>query len=160
MIGLYPLRNATAPVESPDEVASYFSSASATVATVLPNFLLSTPSPTTPPYAFNTSVRAPVGKIVSSGLATSTYSAVLGTRPSNATAIPTVSPSPTLFTFILTSNGQLVTSVSTAAAPSITLGAPPGWNPSGAPAMRAPFYLTVISGVVSLMLFLTNLDFS
>lgn len=159
MIGLYPLRNATTPVETPDEVSSFFSSASATVATVLPNFVLSTPTPTTPPYAFNTSIPARVGEIVSSGLAVSTYSAVLNTRHPNATAIPTVSPSPTLVTFIITSNGQVVTSISTAASPSVTLGAPPGWSlSSGNSAPHLPVCMTAIIGVVSLSLLYITTD--
>lgn len=137
MIGLYPLRNSSAPVETYDEVLSSFSLASETVATTLPNFPLSTPSFTTPPFAFNTSVRAPPGAIVSSGLATSTYSAVLGTHHANL-SIPTVTPSPTLVTFLLTdAAGHTSTSVSTAPVQTVTLGAPPGWN-SAAPAMSRP----------------------
>lgn len=131
MIGLYPLRNASAPVQSPDEVASYFSSVSGTVTTILPNFLLPTPSPSAPPYIFNASVAALAGEIVASGLATSTYSPALLTHHVNPTAIPTVSPSPTLMTFIFTTNGELVTSVSTVPMPSITLGTPPGWTNAG-----------------------------
>lgn len=131
MIGLYPLRNATAPVEPLQDVLSYFSAASATIDTTLPNFLLPTPTPTVPPYAFNTSVPASVGEIVPSGLATSTYVAAIGNHHVNATAIPTLTPSPTLVTFIITSDGQVVTSVSTAPQPSITLGTPPGWTSGG-----------------------------
>jgi hypothetical protein len=131
MVGLYPLRNATAPVEPLQDVLSFFSTASATISTVLPNFLLPTPSPTVPPYAFNTSVKAKLGEIVSSGLATSTYSPAIGNHHMNATAIPTVTPSPTLVTFIITSDGEIVTSVSTASSVSVTLGAPPGWSSGG-----------------------------
>ncbi|KIP08207.1 hypothetical protein PHLGIDRAFT_69749 [Phlebiopsis gigantea 11061_1 CR5-6] len=152
MIGLFPLRNATAPVQSPDEVASFFSAASATVSTVLPNFLLSTPSPTTPPYAFNTSVSVSVGEIVSSGLATSTYSPAIGSHHVNATAIPTLAPSPTLATFILTSDGQLVTSVSTAASPSITLGTPPGWSNGSTSHARVTLGTAVFAAFVPLFL--------
>jgi len=148
MIGLYPLNNASAPVEPPEAVASFFSTASATVATALPNFVLSTPSFTTPPYAFNTSVKAPPGLIVSSGLAASTYSAVLNTRHPDATALPILSPSPTLFTFIQTNPaGQLVTSVSTATPPSITLGEPPGWT-SGAARTHVSARVIVLGMIV------------
>ncbi|KAH9928301.1 acid protease [Fomitopsis serialis] len=98
LIGLYPLNNATAAVQSPSVVSSYFSAASATVNTALPNYLVPTPSYTTPAYIFNTSVTAPPGLIVSSGLGASTYSPVLGTGYLNVTAIPTVAPSPTLLT--------------------------------------------------------------
>ena len=155
MIGLYALRNATAPVETSDQLSSFFSSASATVATVLPNFVLSTPTPTTPAYAFNTSVPASIGEIVSSGLATSTYSPALNTRHPNATAIQTLSLVPTLVTFLITSDGQVVTSVSTAATPSVTLGAPPGYTPtSGSSAARVPLCMTALAGVVSLLLLL------
>ncbi|EMD34064.1 hypothetical protein CERSUDRAFT_117574 [Gelatoporia subvermispora B] len=153
MIGLYPLNNASAPVESPDAVASFLSSASATVATTLPNFVFSTPSFTTPPYAFNTSVKAPPGLIVSSGLATSTYSPVLNTRHPDATALPIVSPSPTLFTLIQTNaNGQIITSISTASAPSITLGEPPGWT-SGASRISTGFPV-VMASIVTASLYL------
>ncbi|KAK7690712.1 hypothetical protein QCA50_005811 [Cerrena zonata] len=127
MIGFYPLRNTSDPVESPTEVSAFFSSISHTISTTLPNFPLPTPTFTTPAYIFNTSISAPAGKIVSSGLATSTYSPVLGTHHLNASAIPTVTPSPTLQTFILTdASGHVSTSVSVA--PSVTLGAPPGWT--------------------------------
>lgn len=129
MIGLYPLNNATAPAQPFDEVLSFFSTASETIATTLPNFPISTPSFTTPPYAFNTSVPAPAGEIVSSGLATSTYSAALGTHHANATAISFITPSPTLATFLITDPaGHTFTSVSTAAQESVTLGQPPGWS--------------------------------
>lgn len=149
MIGLYALHNSTNPVEQPAAVSSFFSTASATVTTVFPNFVLTTPSPTTPPYAFNTSIAAKAGKIVSSGLATSTYSAVLNTRHPNATAIPAVSFSPTLVTFIITSDGQTVTSVSTASTSSVTLGTPPGWKAtSGSSAIqRAPTCMIAFLGI-------------
>ena len=139
MIGLYPLRNSTDPVEQPAAVSSFFSSASATVATELPNFVLSTPSPTTPPYAFNTSIAATVtpGQLVPSALATSTYSALLQSKHRNLSALATLLPSPTLQTFVITdTSGHTVTSVSTAA--SVTLGVPPGWTPSAARGGRAP----------------------
>ena len=129
MIGLYPLNNASDPVESPEELQSYFSAVSTVVPTTLPNFFVSTPTFSTPPYTFNASVTAPPGEIVASGLATSTYSPVLETHHLNASALSYLSPSPTLFTFLLTNPaGEVSTSVSTATQPSVTLGAPPGWT--------------------------------
>ena len=130
MIGLYPLRNSTAAVQSPSVVSSIFSAASATVETSLPNYLVPTPTYTTPAYIFNTSVTAPPGLLVSSGLGASTYSPVLGTGYLNISAIPTVVPSPTLLTFLITESGGVSTSISTASQASITLGVPPGWSNS------------------------------
>ncbi|THH22134.1 hypothetical protein EUX98_g8242 [Antrodiella citrinella] len=153
MIGLYPLNNATAPVETFEEVVSFFSTASETVATNLPDFPLATPSFTTPAYAFNTSVPAPAGEVVASGLATSTYSAALGTHHANLTSIPTITPSPTLATFLITDPaGHTVTSISTAAQQSITLGRPPGWNGASMPVMfpgRAALLSCVLSFLIS-----------
>ncbi|KAI0734297.1 acid protease [Fomitopsis betulina] len=137
LIGLYPLRNSTAAVQSPSVVSSVFSAASATVETSLPNYLVPTPTYTTPAYIFNTSVTAPPGLLVSSGLGASTYSPVLGTGYLNISAIPAVVPSPTLLTFLITESGGVSTSVSTASQPSITLGVPPGWT-SGANMLHTP----------------------
>ncbi|EKM58381.1 uncharacterized protein PHACADRAFT_252655 [Phanerochaete carnosa HHB-10118-sp] len=156
-IGLFALRNASAPVESPQAVASFLSAASATIDTALPNFVLPTPSPTAPPYAFNTSFSTQAGEIVSSGLAASTYSPAIGTHHVNATAIPTLSPSPTLVTFILTSDGQLVTSVSTAASPSVTLGAPPGWTNASLATLRMSLSTVFLSIFVPYILFVARL---
>lgn len=139
MIGFYPRANTTAPVvpESAAEVASFLASYSATVATTLPNFLLATPSPTVPPYTFNTSVPATRGELVQSGLATSTYKPLLASKHTNATALPAITPSPTVATFILTdTSGHTLTSVSTAPQISVTLGVPEGWSVSGAPRAR------------------------
>ncbi|KAI0635942.1 acid protease [Trametes polyzona] len=134
MIGLYPLANASAPIEPPASVSAFLASYSATVGTTLPNFLLPTPSPTTPAYTFNTSVPASRGgKAPKSGLATSTYSALLGAKHADATALPAITPSPTAATFILTdAGGHTVTSVSTASEASVTLGVPAGWTQNGA----------------------------
>ena len=158
MIGLYPLRNSSDPVQSPSDVSAFFSSASATVATVLPNVLLPTPTPTPPPYAFNISIPASAGALVASGLGTSTYSAVLNTRHPNATAIPTVTPSPSLVTFIITSNGEIVTSVSTAATPSVTLGQPAGYTvPNGVASLRTPpVTFSALLGVVPILILIVS----
>ncbi|TFK40330.1 acid protease [Crucibulum laeve] len=130
LIGLYPLHNTTTLTETADQIASVLSSISATVATTLPNFLLPTPSFTTPSYALNTSISASIGGIVSTGLATSTYSALLGQGTTfNASAVPTITPIPSVVTLVLTdSAGDVTTSVSTNSMAAVTLGIPPGWN--------------------------------
>lgn len=154
MIGFYPLSNTTTPSESQADISSFLSSMSATVATTLPNSLLYTPSYTTPAYTFNTSVTASIGGIVSAALATSTYSAIFGTSLSHvaaATAIPTVSPSPTLATLILTNDaGFVTTSTSSLVESSVTLGVPPGW--SAGFALRAPLPVTLLSCFISFTL--------
>lgn len=150
MIGFYPLNNATAPVEGPAAVASYISSASAYVATTLPNYVIETPSYTTPPYAFNTSYTATPGLIMSTGLATDTYSPALAPANQNATAIPTITPSATLVTLFITGTaGQVSTSISTATTPSVTLGEPPGWT-SGASAVSLPIGAMLSSVLASI----------
>ncbi|KAG1859417.1 aspartic peptidase domain-containing protein [Suillus tomentosus] len=100
-------------------VKSSLSSKSVTVATTLPNFVLSTPTYTTPPYALNTSVPAIYGEIV-------TYSPLIGTLAVNATALPQVTGAYTLF--VTNSNGAVVTSTYHISQPFVTLGVPPGWN--------------------------------
>ena len=126
MIGLYPLNNATI-IQSPSVISAFFSTASATVATTLPNSLLATPAYSTPPYAFNTSVPASIGAIVTSDLATSTYSPLLRHAQLNTSALPTAAPSPTLATFIITDpSGVIHTSTSTAPVVTVTLGVPYG----------------------------------
>ncbi|KAH7927926.1 acid protease [Leucogyrophana mollusca] len=134
MIGLYPRNNASAPVESFAALESFFSVESATIATTLPNYLLATPTYSTPAYAFNTSVAAAFGEIVSSELATSTYVPIVGTQSVNASALPKVSDA---FTFIVTeADGAVITSTYHVSQPSVVLGVPPGW--SGAGILRAP----------------------
>jgi len=148
MIGFYPLRNASDVTGSSASVASFLSSISATVATTLPNFPLSTPSYTTPPYGLNSSIFAPVGGIVSSALATSTYSPIFSNGIVNASALPTISPSPTLATFILTNPaGVVTTSISTVSVVTVTLGVPPGWN--AGTLLRVPLLSTTLVCLVS-----------
>ncbi|OJT11452.1 Pregnancy-associated glycoprotein 2 [Trametes pubescens] len=133
MVGLFPLANASAPVEPSASVSAFLASYSATVGTTLPNFLIPTPSPTAPSYTFNTSVSVTRGQIVKTGLATSTYVALLESKHQNATALPAITPSPTVATLVITdTSGHTLTSVSTAATPSITLGIPEGWTQNGA----------------------------
>ncbi|KAF8149990.1 aspartic peptidase domain-containing protein [Crassisporium funariophilum] len=131
MIGLYPLSNATNTTVTPDTLSSFLSANSATVATTLPNFILPTPTFTTPPFALNTSVPASIGGIVSSGLANSTYTALLGTRTAltNTSALPTIHPPPAIITLVVTNPaGVVATTVSTVSAETYTLGFPPGWT--------------------------------
>ncbi|KAL1679441.1 aspartic peptidase domain-containing protein [Schizophyllum commune] len=128
-IGLYPLSNATNSTQNVEYLSSFFSSMSATYATELPNSLLPTPTDTIQSYALASTVTAPTGGIVTSGLATGTYSALFGdaTAPWNLSAIPTISPSPTVTTVTLTDkHGDVTTSTSTSE--SVQLGVPPGYN--------------------------------
>ncbi|KAG1747197.1 acid protease [Suillus paluster] len=148
MIGLYPRNNASAPVQPYAVVQSSLSSESATVATTLPNYPLSTPSYTTPSYAFNTSVPAVYGEIVQSELATSTYSPLIGTLAVNATALPQVSGAYTLL--VTNSNGAVVTSTYHVSQPSVALGVPPGWS-SAAASLSVPGAGLAISMVIALV---------
>ncbi|KAK2463404.1 hypothetical protein APHAL10511_004490 [Amanita phalloides] len=141
MIGLYSLSNGTNMTETAAAVSSFLSLESATIATTLPNVILPTPTYAIPSYIFNSSIPAPVGGIVSSGLATSTYSPILG---HNVTALPTISPSPTLMTLTFTNSiGRLTTSVSTEAVAEATLGVPPGWNGCGT--LRPPGFFAMVT---------------
>ncbi|KAF8553950.1 acid protease [Imleria badia] len=146
MIGLYALTNSSAPVESPASVSAFFSSASATLATILPNYLLPTPTYTTPPYAFNTSVPATLGEIVDSELATSTYLPIVVSPAIGATALPVVSDQ---YTLIATNaQGMVVTSTYHLTEPTVVLGEPPGW--SGTRGLRAPvgvLGMSLVAGV-------------
>ncbi|KAJ8072519.1 hypothetical protein PM082_016078 [Marasmius tenuissimus] len=130
MIGFYAL-NATNATTS---ISSFFSSFSATVATTLPNSLLNTPTHTIPPYGLNASFTAPTGTVISSGLANSTYSPILGQEPTNFSALPVITASPTISTFIFTDpTGGVSTSISTSEpVGSVVLGVPPGWTENSA----------------------------
>ncbi|CAA7266854.1 unnamed protein product [Cyclocybe aegerita] len=133
LIGFYSLSNTTntTTTQPPDSILSFLSANTATVATTLPNFLLPTPSFTTPPLALNTSVSASVGGLVSSGLANATYSALFAQRTSltNVSALPRITPSASVITLVVTgSAGDVSTTVSTASLAAVTLGLPPGWS--------------------------------
>ncbi|KAK0450186.1 aspartic peptidase A1 [Armillaria borealis] len=142
MIGFYPLKNATNGTESAALISSFLSSASATVATALPNSLLSTPTYTTPSYTFNSSISAPTGGIVSTELANSTYSPIFAQFATNISAMPTIAPTDTLETYIITDTSGVVTTItSTASVASVTLGIPPGWT-SGVAPLHAPLSRT------------------
>lgn len=155
MIGLYPLRNATDKPDTAESVASLFSSISATVATTIPNFLLPTPTFTTPPYTFNTSVSAPIGGTVFSGLATSTYRPILTESVFNTSALPTISPGPTLVTLIVTdSSGAVTTSVESMTA--VPLGVPPGWN--AASTLNKSLFLTAMPALAASWILLYMAD--
>ena len=127
LIGLYPLQNNTNITQTPADILSFISSASATVATTLPNFLLPSPTFTTPPYAFNTSVSASVGAIVTNGLANTTYSAIFGQKTSltNVSALPEITPSPPVVTLVVTNSlGATTTTTESVPMMSVTLGLP------------------------------------
>ncbi|KAF5326666.1 hypothetical protein D9619_004251 [Psilocybe cf. subviscida] len=149
LIGLYSLRtdvNSTTKQNASD-VLSVLSANSATVQTTLPNFLVPTPSFTTPPFAFNTSVAGSVGAIVSSGLANRTYTALFGqkTALSNVSALPTITPPPTVATIITTDAfGDVTTSLSTRPVAQVTLGLPAGWTTGGSAAVQVPLLTTSI----------------
>ncbi|KAJ4477163.1 acid protease, partial [Lentinula aciculospora] len=169
MIGLYSLSNVTTP-DSTAVINSFLASASKVIGTTLPNSLLLTPSATTPAYSFNTSTPASIGAIVQVALATSTYSPIFGivtTVPDPATlnlsAIPLITPSPTIATYTVTNSaGMISTSVSHFSVPSIVLGAPPGWSSAGftarAPGLTSLLLFTVIPSLLSLLLCCTLLD--
>jgi len=130
-IGLYPLKNLTASITTSSPVQSQSSASftpQTTIQTVLPNSLMSTPTFSTPPYAFNTSIPASIGGIVQSGLATSTYRAILAhahaTTGFHGSAIPTISLSPSIT--VITTDG--VTTTSTLSASAVHFGIPPGWS--------------------------------
>ena len=149
MVGLYALRNSSASPESPQSLSSYISSASATIATTLPNFPLATPSPTTLPYAFNASISASLGEIALSEHATSTYSPIVGPDFYNASALPTISPSPTVVTVVTTnSDGLIATYTQAVSQTSIILGVPPGWRSSSA-AVQSHTTATLVSYLLS-----------
>ncbi|KAF9267714.1 acid protease [Marasmius fiardii PR-910] len=129
MIGLYALNSS---ITATTDLSSLFSSLSATVATTLPNSLLNTPTPSTAPYGLNSSFTAPTGGIVASGLANSTYSPILAQNPTNLSAIPIITASPTVATFTFTNpTGGLSTLTSHFSAASVVLGVPPGWYKNG-----------------------------
>ncbi|TRM69412.1 aspartic peptidase domain-containing protein [Schizophyllum amplum] len=130
-IGLYPLSNATNSTQNTEYLSSFFSTMSATIDTDLPNSLLPTPTDTIQAYALASTVTAPTGGLMTSGLATSTYSALFGeaTAPWNLSAVPTISPPATLTTITVTDNdGEVKTSTSAWTTESVKLGVPPGYN--------------------------------
>ncbi|KAJ7637731.1 aspartic peptidase domain-containing protein [Mycena polygramma] len=153
-IGFYPLGNATA-TEDATAVAAFLSAASATVATTLPNSLLPTPVFSTPGYGFNSSIKASTGGIVSSALATSTYSAIFGNKLAPGTSLPAITPSPTITILTLTNaQGVVATSTSTLVA-EITLGVPPGYN--SATSLHLPSIFLMVLWL--LLWFSISLDF-
>jgi hypothetical protein len=136
-IGFYPLQSTPAVPLSPASLSALFSSLSLTVPTTLPNFVVSTPTFTTPPYLFNTSV--PTSPISADDLATAAYSPLIEevlngvTQTLNVTAFPEVTPTPTVATLLITdANGAVHTTVSPLPVSSIVLGRPPGSNSASA----------------------------
>ncbi|PPQ69082.1 hypothetical protein CVT26_003557 [Gymnopilus dilepis] len=126
-----------------DAISSFISANSETISTTLPNFVLSTPTFTTPPYALNTSVPASVGAIVSNGLANSTYSALFGQKTTlgNVSALPVITPEPTAVTVVVTDGaGSVSTTVSVRSMAPVVLGLP-----SSGAALRVPGILSMIA---------------
>ncbi|TFY82117.1 hypothetical protein EWM64_g1897 [Hericium alpestre] len=130
MIGLYPLTpSVPAPTALPPaSLSALFSSLSLTVSANLPNTLVPTPSFTTPPYTFNTSVPTTA---INAQLGSATYSPLLndanraGDNRFNFTALPQVSPSPSIATVVMTAaNGVVITTTSPLPMASVTLGQP------------------------------------
>lgn len=155
-LGLYPLRPASAVPLSPASLSSLFSSLSLTVATTLPNYVVTTPSLTTPPYTFNSSV--PTSDPAMSDLATSSYTPLIEeivngvVEKLNVTSLPGTVPTPTLTTLYLTESGTVITSLSPLPTPSVVLGEPPGFiKHSGSKALR-PHAVRAILVVVSAFL--------
>jgi hypothetical protein len=140
MVGLFPLRNASAPVEPPTSVSSFLAAAGATVATTLPNFFMPTPTPSRVPYALNASVPARAGAVVSSDLAVSTYRPLLRSAASavSRASMPVVAPAPSVVTIVSTNAGGVTfTSTSHLPVPSIALGRIPGATSAGARVLPA-----------------------
>ena len=154
-MGLYALDNGTTLQQDPTFVSSFFSVNTGTIATTLPNSLLSPPSYTTPPYALNTSVTVEPGEIVDSELGTSTYSPMIGTKATpNPTAIPMVTMSPDVVTLIVTNSGGVSTTVSTAEDNEQTLGVPYGWSSGSVGRFAAPsLFITASSFLLSFVVF-------
>ena len=151
-MGLYPLHNAITLQQDPTFVHSFISSNSETIVTTLPNSLLLPPSYTTPPYALNTSVTVQPGEIALSELGTSTYSPMIGTIATpKPTAVPLVTLTPTVITLIVTNNGSVSTTVSTAPGDQATLGIPYGWTSGSAGQCNKPSLVT--TGLLLLLSF-------
>jgi len=155
-LGLYPLRPASAVAIPPASLSSLFSSLSLTVATTLPNYVVTTPSLTTPPYTFNSSV--PTSDLAMSDLATSLYTPLIEeivngvVEKLNVTSLPGAVPSPTLTTLYLTESGTVITSLSPLPTSTVVLGVPPGdLSRSGSKALR-PHGVGAILVVVSAFL--------
>lgn len=146
LIGLFPLTNSSAPAESPDKVSSFLSSASATVASTLPNYFLTTPSPTTPVFAFNTSLPLTAGATVTSELGASTYTPLLAnTKRVNASAFGAVHPEPTVLTLTLTDAQGTHTTLSHVVAPTVVLGHVPGTPNAASLISHVPIYTLALS---------------
>jgi hypothetical protein len=156
LIGLYPRRSASAVPMSPASLSALFSSLTLTVPTTLPNYVVPTPTLTTPPYTFNSSV--PTSVLALSDLATSTYSPLIEeivgatVEKLNVTSLPEVKPRPTLATYLVTdASGAVHTTVSPVPTSSVVLGRPPGFYSAGK--MLRPYGIMAILGIVSTSLF-------
>jgi hypothetical protein len=159
LIGLYPLRKGLAVPLTPASLSALFSSLSLTVPTNLPNYVVPTPSLTTSSYIFNTSV--PTTFLAATDLANSSYSPLIEqvvggvTQKLAVTALPEVTPTPTLKTLILTdASGSVHTTVSPLPVSTVILGRPPGYI-SGSGTIR-PHGVKGIFAVASLVFSLST----
>jgi hypothetical protein len=155
-VGFYALNNGTTLQQNLTFVSSFFSVNTATIATTLPNSLLSPPSYTTPPYALNTSVVAQPGQIVESELGTSTYSPMIGTKATPIPAsVPMVTFSPNVVTLVVTHSGGVSTTVSVASDDQANLGVPYGWSSGTAGRYTVPSLVatTALSLLLSSVMF-------
>ncbi|KAF8526310.1 acid protease, partial [Hysterangium stoloniferum] len=141
LIGLYPLSNTTEYTDTPAGLSSLFSSLSATIATTAPPVLLPTPTFSTLPYIFNTSITPlpTVGQVLPTQVSAgnSTYSPLftqaVGTSHGlallrNASALPALDAPSTIATLTMTDSlGVVHITTSTASTiPTAALGQPPG----------------------------------
>jgi len=156
MIGLYQINNSTTINETVSQVSSFFASASLTIGTTVPNSLLPTITPTPAPYIFNTSVPATLGQIVASELGNSTYSPLLNGPSINASAIPVITPSPTLQTFIITDGSIVITSTSRAETSTVALGRPPGFSGAIGPSPPSSIILGQFASLMFLFFAVQN----
>jgi hypothetical protein len=156
LIGLYPLRPASAAPLPPASLSALFSSLTLTVPTTLPNFVVPTPSLTTPPYTFNSSV--PTSGPAMSDLATSTYTPLIeeivngAVEKLSVTSLPVTILPPTLTTLYSTdASGAVHTTLSPLPTSTVALGIPPGWYHSASETLR-PSDVKAILVIVSTFL--------
>ena len=156
LIGLYPLRPASAVPLSPASLSALFSSLTLTVPTTPPNYVVPTPSFTTPPYAFNTSV--PTSNLAIGDLATSTYTPLIeeilngAVEKLNVTTLPGAVPTPTLTTLYVTESGAVITSLSPLPTSTVVLGVPPGYHHSASEALRPQGVRAILVAVSTFLL--------
>ncbi|KAI0001510.1 aspartic peptidase domain-containing protein [Russula compacta] len=163
LIGLYPLQPTPVVPLSPASLSALFSSLALTVPTTLPNFVVPTPTLTTPSYIFNSSI--PTTVLAVSDLGTSTYAPLIEevlngvTQRLNVTTLPEVTPTPTAATLLLTdASGAVHTTVSALPISTVVLGQPPGSRSSSATTLRPYGVWSLL--VTALLAFSPSLKFS